>query len=68
MLTLFNNSIDGEVYSIPHYVIKFVSALRQYICMKRGNSSYKNVLVLSPLQAYQTAKIAFSIYNYILHH
>jgi len=23
MLTLFNISIDGEVYSIQHYVIKF---------------------------------------------
>jgi len=31
MLTLFNISIDGEVYSIQHYVIKFVSALRQEI-------------------------------------
>jgi len=34
MLTLFNNSIDGEVYSIQHYVIKFVSALRQEVSLR----------------------------------
>ena len=27
-----SNSVHGEVYSIPHYVIKFVSDLRQVAC------------------------------------